>query len=87
MTQLELDFGEEFAPQGKTGRAHLVSLALDAGFNPKTSEEIDMLEMFADLITGSFMDRLVAHPSICKQIVDAGVLWSYPEGFKKREPK
>jgi len=39
---------------------------------------------FAKLLEERFMDRLVAHPSICRQIIDAGMLSSNPAGFKKR---
>lgn len=58
MTQLELDFGEEFAPLGKTSRAETISLALDAGFNPKTSEEMDMFEAFAYLVRQKVLEDL-----------------------------
>ena len=46
--------------------------------------EIASLVAFAKLVEERFMDKLIAHPSICRQIIDAGVLSSNPAGFKAR---
>lgn len=92
MTQLELDFGEEFAPQGKTPDL-IMELARQAGFERLGHTDHDWvcypedIKRFADLVRADFMDKLVAHPSICRQIIDAGMLSSHPSGFKKRQPK
>ena len=66
-------------------RAETISLALDAGFNPKTSEEMDMFVTFARLVQTRFMDHMIAHPEIVRQIIDAGLLSSDPAGLKHRK--
>jgi hypothetical protein len=95
MTQLELDFGEEFAPPEKPVSAFrnlVVDLAMEAGMTPmlepwnvgRLQGHITDLEKFAKLVEERLMDKLIAHPSICRQIIDAGLLSSNPAGFKAR---
>ena len=44
----------------------------------------EKLKRFADLVEAEFMNKLIAHPNICRQIIDAGMLSSNPAGFKAR---
>jgi hypothetical protein len=46
--------------------------------------EIEQMQAFAKLVEAKFMDKLIAHPAIVRQIVDAGMLSSDPAGLKKR---
>jgi hypothetical protein len=80
MTQLELDFGEEFARPPQVDETIALAQTISDGW----WLDDDKLKAFADLIRTDFMDKLIAHPSICRQIIDAGLLSSNPAGFKAR---
>ena len=57
--------------------AKLVLTALDAGIKHMVAKAVEEAEQ-------KFMDNLIAHPAICRQIIDAGLLASNPAGFKER---
>jgi hypothetical protein len=48
---------------------------------------LEQMQAFAHLVQSEFMDKLIAHPALARQIVDAHNLASDPAGLKKREAK
>ena len=63
----------------------LVREAIACGFQRFEAEALhNCLQRFADRVETNFMDKLIAHPSICRQIIDAGLLASDPGGLRQR---
>ena len=55
--------------------------------NHDTNWHDPVVVKFAELVEFSLMDKLLTNPSLCRQIIDAGLLASHPGGLRQRGTK